>query len=450
VDFASIASVSGAGQQHGSVYWARGSERQLKELNPEKTLAEQLQNAFSIKDSPIWMDSSTSDYCRKLEKIVGGPEKLAAITGSRGYERFTGNQIAKIAENWSDKYENSERISLVSSFMSSIFVGHYAPIDYSDASGMNIMDIHSKDWNQTILDGIGKNLRERLGQPVNSNTTIGPIASYFVERYGFSKDCQVVAFTGDNPSSLAGMRLSLGDLAVSLGTSDTLFLSLGGEAKPHLFGHIFCSPVDVDAYMALLCYMNGSLTREWARDKYANGSWDVFNQFLEKTEPGNGGNLGIYYVVPEITPTNGSKIKRYNSEGGLVTEFEDKAIEIRALVESHFLALRSHSEKMGFQVNSRLLVTGGASSNHHLIQVLADIFGVPVYVLEDISNSASLGGCYRGYYGISKSTKSFSKTLDSLGSVEQKLTLGAKPNLGAHQIYNQLITSFVAFEEANE
>jgi len=58
------------------VYWARGSERQLKELNPEKTLAEQLQNAFSIKDSPIWMDSSTSDYCRKLEKIVGGPEKV--------------------------------------------------------------------------------------------------------------------------------------------------------------------------------------------------------------------------------------------------------------------------------------------------------------------------------------------------------------------------------------
>ena len=27
----------------------------------------------------------------------------------------------------------------------------------------------------------------------------GNISNYFVERYGFSPDCKVVAFTGDNP-----------------------------------------------------------------------------------------------------------------------------------------------------------------------------------------------------------------------------------------------------------
>ena len=64
-----------------------------------------------------------------------------------------------------------------------------------------------------------------------------------VERYGFSKNCKVVAFTGDNPGSLAGMRLGKGDVAISLGTSDTLMLWLE-KPSPALDGHIFINPLD--------------------------------------------------------------------------------------------------------------------------------------------------------------------------------------------------------------
>ena len=48
---------------------------------------------FSLLDSPLWMDSSTTEECRALEDVVGGPVALAEITGSRAYERFTGNQV---------------------------------------------------------------------------------------------------------------------------------------------------------------------------------------------------------------------------------------------------------------------------------------------------------------------------------------------------------------------
>lgn len=64
-----------------------------------------------------------------------------------------------------------------------------------------------------------------------------------MEHFGFSPDCKVVAFTGDNPASLAGMRLDEGDIAVSLGTSDTLMLWLK-TPRPALEGHIFVNPVD--------------------------------------------------------------------------------------------------------------------------------------------------------------------------------------------------------------
>jgi xylulokinase len=42
-------------------------------------------------DGPIWMDSSTSKECRDIERAVGGAQRVADISGSRSYERFTGD-----------------------------------------------------------------------------------------------------------------------------------------------------------------------------------------------------------------------------------------------------------------------------------------------------------------------------------------------------------------------
>lgn len=45
-----------------------------------------LQPCFSVADSPVWMDSSTTGQCKRLEDTVGGPEVLSQCTGSRAYE----------------------------------------------------------------------------------------------------------------------------------------------------------------------------------------------------------------------------------------------------------------------------------------------------------------------------------------------------------------------------
>lgn len=36
--------------------------------------------------------------------------------------------------------------------MSSIFIADFAPIDESDGSGMNLLDIHSRDWSDNCLE----------------------------------------------------------------------------------------------------------------------------------------------------------------------------------------------------------------------------------------------------------------------------------------------------------
>ncbi|KAH0627614.1 hypothetical protein JD844_003569 [Phrynosoma platyrhinos] len=179
-------------------------------------------SCFSVNNSPIWMDSSTTAQCSSLEKAVGGAQRLADITGSRAYEhwpvspqRFTGNQIAKIYSLNPEAYLQTERISLVSSFAASLFLGAYAPIDYSDGSGMNLLEIYEKVWSPVCLDGCAPGLGKKLGCPVPSHEILGSISPYYIQRFGFNPNCKIVAFTGDNPASLAGMRLAEGDVAVT-------------------------------------------------------------------------------------------------------------------------------------------------------------------------------------------------------------------------------------------
>ncbi|XP_068209917.1 xylulose kinase-like [Palaemon carinicauda] len=437
-DFSTIAALSGTGQQHGSVYWRKGSGKLLEDLQPERFLHDQLAMAFSVTDSPIWMDSSTTTQCRELEEKVGGAQKLADITGSRAYERFTGNQIAKVYQKRKEAYNCTERISLVSSFACSLFLGKYAPIDYADASGMNLLDINTKTWSQPCLDACAPDLAEKLGQPVPACEKLGTIASYFVDRYSFNPDCAVVAFTGDNPASLAGMCLKKGDVAVSLGTSDTVFLWLD-TPTPKLEGHVFVNPVNSQAYMALLCFKNGSLTREKIRDENADGSWDIFNQLLDMTPRGNFGNIGMYYHKREITPEL-EGIYRFNKADEAVSRYTSREVEVRALVEGQFVAKRVHAENLGYNTGSgsRVLATGGASNNTSLLQVLADVFNTPVYTME-IANSACLGCAYRAKHGLLG------------GQYEQvikgpEFKLACKPNNDADKVYTAMVERFYELE----
>ena len=436
--FERVSSLSGAGQQHSSVYWSEGGVTSLTGLNPALSLGDNLKSAFAVENSPVWMDSSTEEECRRLEGSVGGPLALSALTGSRGYERFTGNQISKILKASHD----ISRISLLSSFAASLLTGALAPIDYSDGSGMNLLNIRSKQWEERLLLASGgERLGQLLGPPVPSSSIIGDVHPYYQARYGFSEKCRVVSFTGDNPSSLAGLPTRTGDIVISLGTSDTLFLSLS-HPVPSLMGHVFVSPVDPSSYMGLLCYKNGSLAREKIRDEYAGGSWDKFNKLLEMTLPGNDGIIGMYFFDTEITPRI-QGVYLFDNNSHPITQLAPEQ-QVRAILESQLIAKLLHSTSLGYTTgpSSRVLATGGASNNPNILQLIADIFNCRVYTVESTSNSACLGAALRALYATTECNTSYPEMVEKA----VKCNFATQPRIEFVPLYRDMLERYRQLE----
>jgi xylulokinase len=315
---------------------------------------------------------------------------VAALTGSRAFERFSGPQIRKFFEEQPAAYAATARIHLVSSFLASLLAGRHAPIDPGDGAGMNLMDVRALRWSAAALDATAPGLAAKLPPIAPSWSDVGPLAPYWRARYGFPA-ARTIAWSGDNPCSLVGTGIVTEDtLGVSLGTSDTVFgwtpeprVSHGGGA------HVFGSPAG--GYMRLVCFRNGSLARERIRETFGL-DWTAFSEALRDTPAGNRGGLLLPWFEPEITP-------RVERAGARRVDLDpaDAPANVRGVVEAQMMAMANHWTTPGGRRLRRIRATGGASANREILQVMADVFGADVYQLE-VGNSAALGAALRAWH----------------------------------------------------
>jgi len=390
LDLSRLAAISGSAQQHGSVYLNAQAAPTLARLDPARPLVGQIGGIFSRKVAPIWMDSSTSAECAEIEAAVGGEQALAQRTGSRAFERFTAAQIRKFSKTDPAAYAATDRIHLVSSFLATLLTGWHAPLDPGDASGTNLMDLGACQWWPEAVDSTAGGLAVKLPTIAPASAVVGTLSEYWQKRHGLPP-ANVIAWSGDNPCSLVGTGLVReGRIAISLGTSDTVF---GLMREPRVdrtgTGHVFGAPTG--EYMGLTCFKNGSLAREAVRDAFGL-SWSAFSEALRRTAPGNNGRILLPWFEPEITPpvlTPG--VHRYGFEA------DDLDANVRGVIEGQQMALALHSRWMNVTVDS-IHATGGAAANRDILQVMADVFGADVYQLQ-VGNSAALGAALRALHG---------------------------------------------------
>ena len=323
------------------------------------------------------------------------------------------------------------RISLVSSFLASVFLGRIAPMDISDVCGMNLWDIESELFDHRLLrlaagPGQTTELKAKLGLiALSGGASLGSISKYLVVRYKFSPSCQIYPFTGDNPATILALPLRSLDAIVSLGTSTTFLMSTP-HYKPEPSVHFFNHPTTPGLYMFMLCYKNGGLAREQIRDAL-NGpsnlskSWSKFENVCSEapilgqkadTDPMK---LGLYFPRPEIVPNvrAGEWHYLYNpqsnslSNPSLEQDWSSPLDDARAIIESQLLSLRLRSRDI---VSSpapgtpaqprRIYLVGGGSQSPAIARIVGEVLGGTegVYRLDVGENACALGAAYKAVW----------------------------------------------------
>ena len=132
---------------------------------------------------------------------------------------------------------------------------------------MNLMDLASRQWAPEALHATAPDLQAKLPPVAEAWAVVGSLAPYWTRTYGLPA-ARVVAWSGDNPCSLVGTGLVReGLVAISLGTSDTIFgIMPTPRPSDDGTGHVFASPTG--SYMGMTVFKNGSLARERIRDAY--------------------------------------------------------------------------------------------------------------------------------------------------------------------------------------
>lgn len=457
-----VASIGGSAHHYGLVLWKDKGFRRLCGLNARLRLHEQLTDCcFEM--------ITVSNMMRRhltLENEVGGTKEMIRITGSKCYDQMQGSQIRKLYENNTQKYNNTVRISLMSSFLGSILVGNIASIEYCDGSCMNLLDIEKKEWSQKCITATAPLLRNRLMLPIATNRLQGRICRYYCDRWGFRPDCMVVSSTGTTATTVAGLRPGPNSIIIVLRASDNILIP--SKTRPMLqAGHVMCHPTNPGEYLVLFSFRNGTNARHSVCYERASGNWKLFNDLLESTPMGNEGNIMVRFDVDDYLigaqgtlRWNSTMNERSENAATGVEMFKEPGTEVRALIEGQMMQRRAFVALTGFEFgpNSKIIAVGTGAVHLGIIQVLSDVFNTPVYTRGPNSQPTYImGAAYRARYAFyeyreagcnCRRCRSRRSRAPLVGYEEyfrhlpEELKLAATPQQGSETVYGPLLGRF--------
>jgi xylulokinase len=379
-----VAAIDLSAQQHGQVWLGQGGARAIAALRAkgagargQPNLASRVGPGFAYDRAPIWMSANTQAEAEELRSALGGREGVAARSGSDSPLRFSGAVLRRTAKRFPEAYASTHRFHLISSFLAGVLAGEPdAPIDWGNGSGTSLMDWSKRLWDPQLvaaaaagLPGGPQSLLSRLPPLAHPLATIGRAAAYFVERYGLSPDCAIIAGSGDNPQSkvlASGALLSLGTSFVLMVEGSRPHVSANamydGLGRPFLFG----------------CRTNGALSWESVRTSHglAAGDFAASEEALASEAPAS--SIRIVQAeresFPDSPPMSPPSLGSFARDYAAVV---DSSLGLMALASAPFAGKVAE-----------VAVTGGVAASPGVLARVAAIWGAPALPIADAGAAA--------------------------------------------------------------
>lgn len=392
-----IVAINTSGQQHGHVYLNKNAGIIFSNIQRVESSTLELHTllggVFSYYSAPIWMTANTVEQTKHVREAVGGKSEMIDRSGSDAPLRFTGAVIRRVGEQSSRAYAATDKIQLISSFIPAVLTANpLVPIDFGNGCGMSLMNYRNKEWDSELLSataddlhGGAEGLHNKLPELAPPDSIVGNISVYFVEKYGLSTECAIIAGSGDNPQAkvpVAGDLLSLGTSFVNMVSTDGDTLDPEGYAnamydgigRPFMFG----------------CRTNGAMVWDAVRNNYglSKEDYDPAEAALKDVSPGR--IMTFWQPKTESFPVSGAfDLIRTN-----VSDSPNLAEDYTGVIETSLTSVYVYSQIFTKQTDETLYVTGGAAGSSQIMRRVAGIWNRPVASIE--KGGAALGAAVAG------------------------------------------------------
>jgi glycerol kinase len=343
----------------------------------------------------VWQDRRTAQACDTLREQGHGP-RLAALTGLELDAYFSATKLAWLLAHVPGARARAERGELafgtVDSWLVFRLTGGLHVTDVSNASRTQLFNIHTLQWDDELLGLFGVP-RSVLPQVVSSSGVLGTTLPELL-----GAPVKVAGLAGDQQAALFGQAcLQPGMAKNTYGTGCFLLMNTGERAIAS--AHRLLTTVAwqreggaVQYGLEGSVFMGGAVV-QWLRDglQIIQSADEV--EALAASVP----DTGDVFLVPAFAGLGAPHWDGYARAALLgMTRGTGRAHIARAALEG--MALQSADVLAAMQADSgvalkALRVDGGASRNNLLLQMQADLCGVPVE-RPCVTETTALGAAY--------------------------------------------------------
>ena len=354
-DGASVAGIGCGGQMHGLVI--------LDE------------NDNVIRPAILWNDGRTAAQVDYLNNEVG-KEKLSGMTANIAFAGFTAPKILWVRENEPENFARIAKIMLPKDYVNYILTGVHA-CDYSDASGMLLLDVEHKCWSRQMLEIVGVT-EKQMPKLFESYRCIGTVKPDVAKLLGLGEHVVVAAGAGDNAAAAVGTGVvGEGGCNISLGTSGTVFISsekfgVDSTNALHAFAHAD------GGYHLMGCMLSAASCNKWLmEDILQTTDYAAQQAAIREACLGENHTYFLPYLMGERSPINDT-----DARGTFIGMTMDttRADLVQAVLEGVAFAIRDSVEvakSLGISITSSKICGGGAKSALWK-RILANVLNIPL------------------------------------------------------------------------
>ena len=330
-----------------------------------------------IRPAILWNDGRTAAQVDYLNDVIG-KQTLSERTANIAFAGFTAPKILWMRENEPENFARIAKIMLPKDYVNYVLTGVHC-CDYSDASGMLLLDVAHKRWSKEMLDLCGIT-EAQMPALFESYETVGTLKPEIAQLLGFPENVKVCAGAGDNAAAAVGTGVvGDGGCNISLGTSGTVFISskqfgVDPNNALHAFAHAD------GGYHLMGCMLSAASCNKWLMDDILRTK-DYAGEQAPITDDKLGTNHVYFlpYLMGERSPINDT-----NARGTFIGMSMDtsRADMTQAVLEGVAFAIRDSVEvarSLGIPLTSSMLCGGGAKSPLWR-RILANVLNMPLTI----------------------------------------------------------------------